>query len=91
MKRGREDEAGPLAKRAGVVCLNVGGVHADTTQDTLSKCTYFAPYLEGRIGHATDDEGRLFIDRSGEYFLRILQFMRTSLCPPFAYPSRALS
>ena len=78
MKRESEEGTGPPAKRAGVVRLNVGGRHFDTTKDTLSKCTYFAPYIEGRIDHATDEDGRLFIDRSGEYFSRILQFMRTS-------------
>ena len=85
MKREREDGGGPPGKRAGIVRLNVGGSHFDTTRSTLSKCTYFAPFLDGRMSHATDEDGRLFNDRSGEYFSRILQFLRTPLCPSPAY------
>ena len=65
--------------------LNIGGHRFDTTKDTLSKCTYFLPYLEGRMDHAVDDDGRLFVDRSGDCFSTILQFMRTSLCPQWSY------
>jgi len=70
----------PLA--APIVRLNVGGTSFDTTRDTLSKCRYFEPYLEGRIGHAVDDKGRLFVDRSGVLFGHLLEFMRTGLRPP---------
>ena len=68
MKREREEGSPP--KRAAVVRLNVGGQPFDTTQDTLKKCRYFFPYLEGHMDHATD-EGRLFLDRNGEYFSHI--------------------
>ena len=37
------------------------------------------------MDHATDEQGRLFLDRNGEYFSHILQFMRTTLCPTWAY------
>ena len=65
--------------------LNVGGRHFDTSKDTLLKCAYFAPYLEGRLDHATDEGGRLFLDRCGDYFGHVLHFMRTTLCPNWAY------
>ena len=88
MKRTSE-EPPPPPKRAAIICLNIGGQHFDTTRDTLSKCSYFIPYLEGRIDHATDNDGRLFIDRSGEYFGHPLQFMRTTLVPNWSYVTRA--
>ena len=86
MKRASDGHS-PPPKRAAIVRLNVGGHHFKTTKDTL-KCTYFAPFIEGRMGHAVDDEGRLFVDRSGEYFSHLLQFMRTSLCPKWSYVTR---
>ena len=68
-------------KRAAIVRLNIGGKRIDTTRDTFSKCEYVAAYLDGRMRHAEDGKGRLFIDRSGELFLHLLQFMRSSTLP----------
>ena len=80
MKRGREIGA-TRHKRAAMVRLNVGGAHFDTTRDTLARCEYFEAYLSGRMTHAEDVNGRLFIDRSGSLFAHLLQFMRTSTLP----------
>ena len=55
----------------------------------MSKCSYFIPYLEGRLDHATDENGRLFIDRCGQYFGHLIQFMRTGLVPNWSYVTRA--
>ena len=41
------------------------------------------------MDHATDEQGRLFLDRNGEYFSHILHFMRTTLCPTWAYIAQA--
>ena len=68
-------------KRAAMVRLNVGGVRFDTTRDTLAQCEYFAAYLSGRLPHAEDSAGRLFIDRSGELFAHVLEFMRSKTLP----------
>ncbi len=54
----------------------------DTTRDTLAKCACFGPFLEGRIGHAVNENGRLFIDRSGKLFAHLLEFMRAGARPP---------
>ncbi len=67
---------------AEVIRLNVGGRHFDTTRETLSMAGYFEPYLNERIGHAVDEQGRLFVDRNGELFGHLLHFMRTTICPP---------
>ena len=76
MKRERGEGSSP--QMAAVVRLIVGGQPFDTTKDTLKKCRYFFPYLDGRMDHATDEQGRLSLDRDGEYFFHILQFMRTT-------------
>ena len=68
-------------KRAAVVRLNVGGRSFDATKETLSKCTYFDAYFEGRIDHSTDEQGRLFIDRNGDLFVYMLDFMRSVALP----------
>ena len=34
--------------------------------------------LQGRLDHATDEDGRLFIDRDPEVFAVLLQYMRQS-------------
>ena len=88
MKRASEGLT-PPPKRATIVRLNTGGYHFETTKDTVSKCTYFLPYLEGRMDHAVDeDDGSLFVDRNGQFFGHLLQFMRTTLCPIWSYVTR---
>ena len=79
MKRMEESPQGSVP--APNVRLNVGGVTFDTTRDTLSKCRYFEPYLEGRFRQALDEDGRLFVDRSGALFGFLLDFMRTGRLP----------
>ena len=78
MKRNNEDSRALVAP---LVRLNVGGVHFDTTRDTLAKASYWDAWLEGRIGHATDQDGRLFVDRDGKLFGCLLNFMRNRVRP----------
>ena len=78
MKRARSEDC---PKRAAMFRLNIGGSLYDTTRDTLSKCQYFEPFLAGRLCHATDEDGRLFVDRSGPLFGHLLQYMRTNSLP----------
>ena len=75
----------PPAKRAAIVRLNVGGKLFDTTKDTLANCNYFLPCFEERLDHAADEDGRLFLDRSGDYFAHLLHFMRTTVSPNWTY------
>ena len=77
MKRDREGRT-----IAEVIRLNVGGRCFDSTSDTLMKANYFETYMNGYIGHAVDQQGRLFIDRDGDLFSHLLQFMRTTIGPP---------
>jgi hypothetical protein len=79
MKRPCEEAA--QAMPAPIVKLNVGGTPFDTTRDSLAKCRYFEPLLEGRFRHAAEDQGRFFIDRDGSLFAHLLNHMRTSQRP----------
>ena len=66
------------APKAMAIKLNVGGRKFETTGDTLSsvRVSFFEPLLEGRIPYATDEDGYIFIDRDGNMFELILQWLR---------------
>ena len=81
MKRAGAEEEGQHVL-APTIKLNVGGVLFDTTRSTLAQCQYFEPALEGRLRHGTvDDQGRWFIDRDGQLFQHLLNYMRTRQRP----------
>lgn len=67
-----------------IIKLNIGGVHHDTTIDTLTQSftadesNYFEILLNSQVPTSKDDQGRYFIDRDGNLFRYILQFLRTS-------------
>ena len=84
MKRAHSPEQ---QQRADIVRLNVGGRRFDTTSTSLM-CPYFVPLLEGRFDHGRDEDGRVFIDRDGKLFSRLLNFMRNGkLSAPQSYIS----
>lgn len=60
------------------VKLNVGGARYETTRSTLeTQSLFFAHMLSGRHGDAVStSDGCIFIDRDGELFAPILEFMR---------------
>jgi hypothetical protein len=61
-----------------IVKLNIGGVKFWTTSTVLlSSQNFFVPLLNGKFKVAIDDEGFIFIDRNGELFKPILDFLRT--------------
>ncbi|XP_065836289.1 uncharacterized protein [Oscarella lobularis] len=63
----------------GIVKLNVGGVVYVTTESTLLSHpnSFFSSLLSQRLPTTQDEGGALFIDRTGEYFLPILHYLRT--------------
>ncbi|XP_074648381.1 BTB/POZ domain-containing protein KCTD6-like [Tubulanus polymorphus] len=69
-----------------VIVLNVGGVQYTTTLSTLSKYPHsmLGVMFSGQFGSASvDGQGNYFIDRDGETFKHVLNFLRTSqLCLP---------
>eukprot|EP00057_Strongylocentrotus_purpuratus_P022553 XP_011677027.1 PREDICTED: BTB/POZ domain-containing protein KCTD4-like [Strongylocentrotus purpuratus] len=60
------------------VGLNVGGKVYQTSRTTLTRDpdSFFALLLSDRIPSARDDEGRYRIDRDGELFRHVLNFLR---------------
>ena len=75
-------------KKSELVKLNVGGKHYITTRSTLSGCgeNFFTQMLEhansGKLTHETDEKGYIFIDRNGELFEYVLDYLRngTLIC-----------
>uniref|UniRef100_A0A7S4R2J7 BTB domain-containing protein n=1 Tax=Alexandrium monilatum TaxID=311494 RepID=A0A7S4R2J7_9DINO len=64
-----------------VLAINVGGKVFLTTASTLRKAPFFDSMLrlseEGQLGMTVDDGGRFFVDRSGELFYYILDYLRS--------------
>ncbi|CAF3401534.1 unnamed protein product [Rotaria socialis] len=63
----------------GKVQLDVGGRYFSTTVDTLTneKDTFFTALFSKNWQLEKDNEGRIFIDRNGDLFADILEFMRS--------------
>lgn len=61
--------------------INVGGIVFRTTGSTLRKAPFFDSLLrhaeDGDLGTTIDDGGRFFIDRSGELFAYVLEYLRS--------------
>ena len=62
-----------------IVSLNVGGRFFDTTLSTLCKypSSMLGTMFGGRMNSSTDSNGRYFIDRDGELFDIVLNWLRT--------------
>lgn len=62
-----------------LVGLNIGGTIFTTSRSTLcsSTDTFFSALLSERLPSTKDAAGNYFIDRCGEYFKPILEYLRT--------------
>ena len=62
-----------------IVKLNVGGRKFQTTTKTLMKFpnSYFAEFLNDEVNLPVDRDDYYFIDRSGESFQYILEYLRS--------------
>jgi len=60
------------------VVLNIGGHRYETSKATLTKVRrcYFTRLLDGEVAAVKEADGAIFLDRDGEYFSCILQWMR---------------
>ncbi|XP_052092342.1 BTB/POZ domain-containing protein KCTD14-like [Mytilus californianus] len=67
-----------------VVKLNVGGRHFETRLETLRKYpeSMLGAMFSGRYELDVTDDGQYFIDRNGDYFEHILEFLRDSTYLP---------
>jgi N-acetylneuraminic acid mutarotase len=62
----------------GRVILNVGGYRYETSVQTLRRLphTFFDAYFSGRYAQDVCADGSIFIDRDGEHFGQVLQYLR---------------
>jgi hypothetical protein len=79
----------------GRVELNIGGHRFETSVQTLRRVshTFFDAYLSGRYAQDVCEDGSIFVDRDGEHFSHVLQYMRdgvVSVAEAGASPSVSL-
>jgi hypothetical protein len=79
----------------GRVELNVGGCRFQTSVQTLRRVlhTFFDAYFSGRHAQDVCNDGSTFVDRDGEHFGHVLEYMRdgvVSVAAPGACPSVSL-
>jgi hypothetical protein len=93
----REVEAMHKHKEAqeGRVELNIGGYRFETSVQALRRVphTIFDAYFSGRYAQDVCNDGSIFVDRNGEHFGHVLQYMRdgvVSVAEPGALPSVSL-
>jgi hypothetical protein len=75
--------------------LNIGGCRFETSVQALRRVphTFFDAYFSGRYAQDVCDDGSIFVDRDGEHFGHVLQYMRdgvVSVAEPGACPSVSL-
>jgi hypothetical protein len=79
----------------GRVELNIGGYRFETSVQTLRRVphTFFDAYFSGRYAQDVCNDGSIFVDRDGEHFGYILEYMRdgvVSVAEADAYPTVSL-
>jgi hypothetical protein len=83
------------AQQEGRVELNIGGYRFQTSVETLRRVphTFFDAYFSGRYAQDVCNDGSIFVDRDGEHFGHVLEYMRdgmVSVAEPGARPSVSL-
>jgi hypothetical protein len=65
-------------QQEGCVELNIGGYRFQTSVQTLRRVphTFFDAYFSGRYAQDVCNDGSIFVDRDGEYFGHVLEYMR---------------
>jgi hypothetical protein len=79
-------------QQQGRVELNIGGYRFETSVQSLRriKHTFFDAYFSGRYAQDVCEDGSIFVDRDGEHFGHVLEYMRdgcVSVAAPGASPS----
>jgi hypothetical protein len=67
----------------GHIVLNVGGYRYETSVQTLCRLphTFFDAYFRGRYEQFVCADGSIFIDRDGEHFGQVLEYLRDGVVP----------
>ncbi|XP_060568576.1 BTB/POZ domain-containing protein KCTD6-like [Ruditapes philippinarum] len=71
-----------------IVKLNVGGTFYSSTKSTLTKVadSYLGRLMNGDLPCTRDEKGSFFIDRDGQVFRHILNYLRSDrLTTPFGF------
>jgi hypothetical protein len=91
---GREIAAMHNHKEAqkGHIVLNIGGYRYETSVQTLRRVphTFFDAYFSGRYAQDVCSDSSIFVDRDGEHFGHVLEYMRdgvVAVAAPGAHPS----
>jgi hypothetical protein len=84
-----------VEQQEGRVELNIGGYRFETSVQSLRriKHTFFDAYFSGRYAQDVCDDGSIFVDRDGEHFGHVLEYMRdgvVSVAAPGACSSVSL-
>jgi hypothetical protein len=82
-------------RQQGCVELNIGGHRFQTSVQTLRRVphTFFDAYFSGRYAQDVCSDGSIFVDRAGEHFGHVLEYMRdgvVSVAEAGAHPSVSL-
>jgi hypothetical protein len=85
----------PKEAQEGHVELNIGGYHFQTSVQTLRRVphTFFDAYFSGRYAQDVCADGSIFVDRDGEHFGHVLEYMCDGIltvAEPGACPSVSL-
>ena len=77
-KKARTPDTVP--RRGRIIRLLVGGREHATTRDTLSMVpdSFLDRLVSGELPSTLDEQGRYFIDRNGELFVFVLDWLRTA-------------
>jgi hypothetical protein len=83
------------AAHEGRVELNIGGFRFETSVQTLRRVphTFFDAHFSGRYAQDVCADGSIFVDRNGEHFGHVLEYMRDGMvlvAKPGARPSITL-
>jgi N-acetylneuraminic acid mutarotase len=83
------------AQQEGRVELNIGGFRFETSVQTLRRVphTFFDAYFSGQYAQDVCRDGSIFVDRDGENFGHVLEYLRdgmVSVAAPGAHPSVSL-
>jgi hypothetical protein len=68
-------------QQEGRVELNIGGYRFQTSVQTLRRVphTFFDAYFSGRYAQDVCNDGSIFVDRDGEHFGHVLEYMRNGV------------
>lgn len=71
-----DESVGDIPALDPVIKLNIGGTRLDTNRSTLLQSGYFRALFSGNFADVEQEDGCYFIDRNGNIFEYLLNYMR---------------